>query len=170
MAVGLSRCEYHWFLRWVFCMGSTNHRLSWVLYRGNYLRSTNFRGYIFSRISHFLAIFAKLNTREVFLNTKFTKINTREIFLQLKFAKFNTREEYILSGREDKKDITFKIPCIYFQNLIGYNCITSFVFLSKHALNFSWPNFRLLFIFCAWWSLTWRTLVGSHKIVHMYDG
>ena len=34
-----------------------------------------------------LAIFAKLNTREIFLNAKFAKINTHEIFLQLKFAK-----------------------------------------------------------------------------------
>ena len=151
-------------------MGSTNHRLSWVLYRDNYFRSTNFRGYIFLRISHFLAIFAKLNTREVFLNTKSAKINTRKIFLQLKFAKFNTCEEYILSGREDLKDIIFKIPRIYFQDPIGYNCITSFVFLSKHALNFSWPNFRLLFIFCAWRSLTRRTWVGSRKIVHTDDG
>ena len=39
------------------------------------------------------------------------------------------------------------MPRIYFQNLIGYNCTTSFVFLSKHISNVSWPNFRLLFIF-----------------------
>ena len=43
-----------------------------------YLRSTNFRGYIFSRISPFLAIFAKLNTREIFLDVKFAKITTHE--------------------------------------------------------------------------------------------
>ena len=52
-----------------------------------HLRSTSFRGYIFSQISRFLAIFTKLNTRKIFLDVKFAKINTREIFLQLKFAK-----------------------------------------------------------------------------------
>ena len=122
-----------------------------------YLRSTNFHGYIFSRISRFLAIFAKLNTREIFLDVKFAKINTRE-------------KKLSLSGREDKKDITFRIPRIYSQNLIGYNCITSFVFLSKHVSNVSWLNLRLLFIFCAWQSLTRHTSVGSHEIVIMDDG
>ena len=43
-----------------------------------HLRSTNFRGYIFSRILRFLAIFAKINTREILLQLKFAKINTRE--------------------------------------------------------------------------------------------
>ena len=39
------------------------------------------------------------------------------------------------------------MPRIYFQNLIGCNCTTSFAFVSKHVSNVSWPNFRLLFIF-----------------------
>ena len=45
------------------------------------------------------------------------------------------RKKLSLSGREDKKDITFKIPLIYFQNLIGYTCIALFVFFSKHVSN-----------------------------------
>ena len=129
--------------------------LRWLCDTKHYLRSTNFRGYIFPRILRFLAVFAK--------------ISTRKILLQLKYAKTNTREKS-LSGKEDKKDITFEIPRIYFQNLIHYNCIISFVFLSKHVLNLSWPNFRLLFIFCAWRSLTRRTLVDCHEIVLTDDG
>ena len=50
-------------------------------------------GTIFREFRVFLAIFAKLNTREIFLDVKFAKINTREIFLQLKFEKINTREK-----------------------------------------------------------------------------
>ena len=80
------------------------------------------------------------------------------------------RKKLSLSGREDKKDITFKIRRIYFQNLIGYNCITSFAFLSKHVSNVSWVNFRLLFIFYAWRNLTRRLLFGSHEIVFTEDG
>ena len=89
-------------------------------------RSTNFCGYIFSR---FLAIFAKLNTREIFLDVKFAKINTREIFLQLKFAKINTREKS-LSGREDKKDITFQNTTYIFPkpNLLQLYHIVCFSF------------------------------------------
>ena len=49
-----------------------------VYYEIFHLRSTNFRGYIFSRILRFLAIFAKINTREILLQLKFAKINTRE--------------------------------------------------------------------------------------------
>ena len=64
-----------------------------------------FAGTFFSRILLFLAIFANLNTREIFLDVKFAKIHTHEIFLQLKFAKINTRKKKLsLSGREDKKD------------------------------------------------------------------
>ena len=123
-----------------------------------------FAGTFFREFCVFLAIFTKLITREIFLDVKFAKIYTREFFLQLKFAKINIREKS-LSSRKDKKDITFKIPRTYIQNLIGYNCIPSFVFLSKHISNISWPNFHLLFIFCAWRNLTGRTLVGSHEIV-----
>ena len=77
-----------------------------------------FPGIFFREFRVFLAIFAKLNTREIFLDVKSAKIKTREIFLQLKFAKINTNI-LSLSDREDKKDIIFKIPCIYFKNLIG---------------------------------------------------
>ena len=64
-----------------------------LIFKDNYLRSTNFRGYIFSRISPFLAVFVKLNTCEIFLDVRFTKINTRNIFLQLKFAKIIPRKK-----------------------------------------------------------------------------
>ena len=94
-------------------------------------------------------------------------LNSRKLIT----AKFlYNRKKLSLSGREDKKDITFKIRRIYFQNLIGYNCITSFAFLSKHVSNVSWVNFRLLFIFYAWRSLTRRLLFGSHEIVFTEDG
>ena len=45
---------------------------------------------LFPEFRDFLAIFAKLNTREIFLDVKFANINIRETFLQLKFAKINT--------------------------------------------------------------------------------
>ena len=132
----------------------------------NTLEALIFAGTLLHKFRVFLAIFATLNTRNIFLDVKFTKTNSPKIFLQLKLAKINTREKKLsLSGREDKKDITFKIPRIYFQNLIGYNCITSFVFLSKHVSNVSWPNLHLLFILCHWRRLTRRTLVGSHEII-----
>ena len=56
-----------------------------------YLGNTIFHGCIFSQISPFLAIFAKLNTREPLLYVPFAKFNSRKKFLQLKFAKINTR-------------------------------------------------------------------------------
>ena len=52
-----------------------------------YLGNTIFHGCI----SPFLAIFAKLNTREPLLYVPFAKFNSRKKFLQLKFAKINTR-------------------------------------------------------------------------------
>ena len=64
-----------------------------------------FAVHFFRDFRFFLAIFANLNTREIFLDVKFAKIHTHEIFLQLKFAKINTRKKKLsLSGREDKKD------------------------------------------------------------------
>ena len=97
--------------------------------KASYLSNTNFRGYIFSRISCLLAIFAKINTREIFLDVKFPKINIHEIFLQLKFVKINTREKS-LSGREDKKDITFQNTTYIFPkpNLLQLNHIVCFSF------------------------------------------
>ena len=50
------------------------------------LSSINFRKYIFSQVSRFLVIFARLNICGIFLDVKFTKINTRKTFLQLKFG------------------------------------------------------------------------------------
>lgn len=69
-----------------------------IILQTNYFTITNFRGYIFPQILCFLIIFAKLNTRK--------------IFLQLKFVKINTRKKS-LSGGKDKKDITFEIPHIH---------------------------------------------------------
>ena len=59
----------------------------------NYLRSTNFCNYIFPWLSQFLAIFAKLNTREIVLIVKFAKIKIRKFFLQMKIAKINTHKK-----------------------------------------------------------------------------
>ena len=69
-----------------------------------YHRSTNFCGYIFSQILRFLAIFAKLNTREIFLDVKFAKIDTCEFFYSWKSQKLIPAKKATLSGREDKEE------------------------------------------------------------------
>ena len=87
--------------------------LSWYYYlnmfcltKGKaYLKRTNFRVYIFSRISRILVDFAKLNTREIFL-TSFAKINTREICTKSIFRE----NKYTRKNKYDK--CFFVVACL----------------------------------------------------------
>ena len=45
-------------------------KTSEIILQKNYFKIANFRGYIFSQILCFLIIFAKLNTRKIFLQLK----------------------------------------------------------------------------------------------------
>ena len=60
-----------------------------------YLKCTNLRVYIFSRISRILVDFTKLNTRKIFFQTAFVEIDTRQVCKKFKFPENKYKKKYM---------------------------------------------------------------------------